>query len=257
MDDARNVRRRQVAVTVECHLEAGVLCDLFEHMVEETDTGCHLDRTVGIQVDVDTDSGLPGRSFHGGCSRVVEQGIDDPWPGVFMACVFFKHQSAHANALRKLEVCLSISNHRAAIQVQVVGSEKPGKQAAAWLSAVTIIRRQVRADEHFVERNSLRRKQGQHVLLALLIQMLRKGVSPETVLIADDDEVETLVAQRLQGRDDIVDQRYFIEGIDLKVIGLADERPVSVEEQHFPGHAIHRDIAVNRAADRFHRLYRR
>src|SRR5690606_31234673 len=76
----------------------------------------------------------------------------------------------------------------------------------------------------------------QHQVVGAVETFARITLGTETVLIADDDELEAGVAQLQHRRNHAPEQAQFFVGVDLEVFGLLDEGAVTIDEEDLRGH---------------------
>ena len=90
----------------------------------------------------------------------------------------------------------------------------------------------MRADEHRVELDALRAERIQHELVRHVECRLRKARAAEAILVRDHRELEAGALRLAQGREHARHEADLLDGVDLFVGRLLDERAVAVDEQH-------------------------
>jgi len=85
-----------------------MLAELFQHVIEEADTGVDLRITRAIEIDVDPNGRFPCSSLDGACPRIVQEKMGDPLPALFLGSVDRDSVTAQAEVVGKLGVGIPV-----------------------------------------------------------------------------------------------------------------------------------------------------
>ncbi|MCY1453768.1 hypothetical protein D9M71_707800 [compost metagenome] len=91
-------------------------------------------------------------------------------------------------------------------------------------------------DQHVTEHDALAGEDLQHQVVGSIEIGLRVAFAAQAVLVADDHELVTGIAQLEHRRDHIAHEADLLVGVDLEIGGLFDQGTVAVDEQD-GGHA--------------------
>ena len=86
--------------------------ELFEHVIEETETSVDLRITGAIEIDVDPNGCLPCSSLDGTCPRIVQEKTGNPFPAFFLGSVTRDLVTPKAEVVGELGVGIPVPDHR-------------------------------------------------------------------------------------------------------------------------------------------------
>ncbi|MNN37796.1 hypothetical protein D3C81_1517590 [compost metagenome] len=142
----------QIAFDVDIHAEAAVGGNLIQHVIEEADAGLDLAAAFAIQPDVDVNLRFLGHAVNLCMAIALGQ----------LASNFFPTQSAtliaqplNTHILSQLHVGRTIAYHVAVNGIHHAGFQITFDQRGLRLATVTVVRRQVRADQNIFKMNPL------------------------------------------------------------------------------------------------------
>ena len=208
--------------------EAAVAADLLQHVVEEAEPGGDFGRRLAVEVHRHPDPGLLGDALDAGGARRVGQQVRQRGP---IEIVGPELEAAHAEVAREFNIGVAVADHRARGEIQVPRAQIIEQHADAGLAGRRIVGRAVFVEVHRHEADALRGEHLLHQALRRLEGLARKARRAESVLVADDHELEAGVAQLQQRGNHAIDQRELLQRIDLLVRRLGDQGAVAVEEQ--------------------------
>src|SRR5210317_1918133 len=159
-----------------------MLGDLLEHVIEEADTGAHLDPSFGIEVDARADRRFPRLPLHFRDTLTGTQGRHDSRPARVERRSRIDQEAPQTESSGKLEIGLAVADDRGLRGVQVVSCEELRQQSCTRFAAITAVALEMRTNERFVEGDSLRFEQSYHVFVAGFEMLARERPRSQAVL---------------------------------------------------------------------------
>src|SRR5688572_26463839 len=219
----------QVTLALELERKATVLGELLQHVIEEADAGGNGDGCGGIQTHGNLDVGFLRLAAELGLA--LGERAQDRRPGFRLVAVTADANAAHAEIGGEFEVGVTIPDHHAAGEVDVLFTHETFDQLDLGLAAVAAIGLAMRADEHGVELDTLRAEYVEHELVRSIEVGLRKARAAEAILVGDHHEAKAGRARLAHGIEHPGHEPELLYGINLLIGRFLDESAIAVDEQ--------------------------
>ncbi len=224
----------EIAFNADLHAEAAVGGDLIQHMIEEAHTGGDLAAAFAIQPDLDVDLRLFSIALHMGVAVTFGQLFANHRPVQGLTLIA---QASDAHVGRQLNVRRAIANHIAVGFIQRRVGQILRYQLHFRLAAITVVGRQVRANQDLIKDHALRGKDLHHQIVRAVEISLREAIRAEAVLIGDHHQLITGFLQLKQHRNDIGFKSQLVETIDLIVTGwFRNDSAVTIDKEVLLAH---------------------
>src|ERR1700677_1671507 len=220
----------KIALAVELQGESAVLRDLFQHVVEESQSRGNAARPLARQIEAPGDVGFLGSSLDPGAARGAKNSAGNRGPAVLDGTVDEDPQSRDTEFVGELEVGVAVADHEAACGVEGMNSNVFLDHAELRLAAPAVLMLVVRTHEYGVEVDSLAGEQVEHEPMRLFEVLGRQTRRAEPILVGHHDE--------LQARPPKLDQRGYhpghqfdlVEPVHFLVRRLLDQCAVAIHE---------------------------
>lgn len=222
----------QIALGAYAQGEAAMLSDLLQHVIEERQTGSYGRFGNTIQVHVHPDPRLFRVPLHERATRRVGQIVGDAHPVPLAAELRgFELESADPQVRGEGDVGFPVADHRRTRPIDAAILQVRQHEADARLARGLVLLRPTAIDQHLAEHDALALEDLQHQIVGAVEGGLRIGVGPESVLIGDDHELVSRIAQPQQCRHHVLHETDFLIGVDLEIGRLLDQGSVAIDEQ--------------------------
>jgi len=225
----------QVTLATNGQVNHSVLANLLEHVVEETQACLDVALAVAVEVNLHEDVGLLRSALYLGSALSAVGDGHCPLPALSSCAAgsTVNLQESAADVLRKLAVSVPVANHKAVGNVIVGIVDILLYESCIGLACRCIVLGEVGVDEDIVEDDALALQGVEDEVLDRPEGVLGKGVGSQSVLIADHDHfVVGMLAQEGKRADSTRYKLQFLEGINLLILGLADEGAVTIYKEN-------------------------
>ena len=224
----------QIAANVNLQAEAAVGSDLVKHMIEETDAGRDFAAAFAVQPHFHIHLGLFGDALNVGVAVAAGQLFANGRPVQLFAVIA---QAGNAHVIRQLNIGRAVANHVAVGGVHHPLFQPRQHQPGFRFAAVAVIRREMRANQHFVKVDALGGENLHHQVVRAVELVLRQAGGSQPILVGDHHQLVPFLLQLEQGRDHLRLKRQLIEAVYLKINRwLGNQRTVTVNKEKLLGH---------------------
>ena len=226
----------QVAVAAHSEVYLAVLADLFQHVVEESQSRLYVATPATVQIYSDEYVRLFCRALHLGSAFASESDGGSPLPrggSLGVSCCTVYLQELTANVFCKFAVGLAIANHVAVGNVILRVVHILPYQSRIGLAGRGIVLREMWIDEYLVKLHTLAFQRVEDEVVNRPESVLRETVGAQTVLVADHHKlVVSMLAQEGQAADSMGYEFQFLKRVYLLVLRLLYDGAVAVDEEY-------------------------